>query len=394
MRFSMIKRIISVLLISVMIVSYAIIAMGTTADDLNKAKDQKTQSQKLLDDTNAAIAKLKQESTDIASYVRQLDIKSAEFDTIINDLNMLIEEKEVMIVENEALLEASRIASAEQYAAMKLRIQYMYEHESESYLAILLASKDMGDMLNKAEYVNKITSYDREMLVKYSETVKLIETTEVTLETERKELEDSKASAQSEKDALSIMLREKDLQIQILKTKSDQANAYAADLDKAIKAEEATIAAMEAEMARQAAANTGSQPKYDGGMFMWPVPASTRITSNWQDREDRSAPHNGIDIGAVPAGTSGNPIVAAYDGVVTIAEYSSSAGNWIWINHGNGLYTVYMHNSALKVKVGDVVKKGQIISLMGNTGNSTGPHLHFGVRLNGTYVNPWGYVHS
>jgi murein DD-endopeptidase MepM/ murein hydrolase activator NlpD len=124
---------------------------------------------------------------------------------------------------------------------------------------------------------------------------------------------------------------------------------------------------------------------------MWPT-TSTRITSDYGDTSDRSSAHKGVDIGAVKIGVWGDPIYAADSGQVTIATFSATAGNWIWIYHGNGLYTVYMHCSSLKVSVGDTVTKGQVIATMGSTGNSSGAHLHFGVRLNGAYVNPWNYV--
>ena len=92
------------------------------------------------------------------------------------------------------------------------------------------------------------------------------------------------------------------------------------------------------------------------------------------------------------AAPSGTPVYAAYDGDVVAADYSSTMGNYIMINHGNGLYTIYMHNSALYVKKGESVYKGQNIAAVGSTGRSTGPHLHFSVRLNGSYVSPWNYL--
>jgi murein DD-endopeptidase MepM/ murein hydrolase activator NlpD len=98
--------------------------------------------------------------------------------------------------------------------------------------------------------------------------------------------------------------------------------------------------------------------------------------------------HNGVDM-AAPAGS---PILAAYDGVVAAAAYSSSMGNYIYLNHGDGLVTIYMHASALYVSAGQTVSKGDKIAAVGTTGNSTGNHLHFGVRLNGSYVSPWNYL--
>jgi murein DD-endopeptidase MepM/ murein hydrolase activator NlpD len=98
--------------------------------------------------------------------------------------------------------------------------------------------------------------------------------------------------------------------------------------------------------------------------------------------------HSGIDIPA-PQGTK---IVAAYDGQVAWSNYSGSAGNWVGIDHGNGIYTVYMHMSKRSVQEGQMVKKGDVLGLVGSTGRSTGNHLHFAVRKNGEYVDPQKWV--
>ncbi len=127
-------------------------------------------------------------------------------------------------------------------------------------------------------------------------------------------------------------------------------------------------------------------------MFTWPAPNYTRISDDYGYRMHPILGvqqfHNGVDMAA----PSGSPILAAYDGEVVAASYSSSMGNYIMINHGDSLYSIYMHASALYVSKGDVVSKGQKIAAVGSTGRSTGPHLHFGVRLNGEYVSPWTYL--
>jgi len=394
MRIWMRKRIISVLLVFVMILPYAVIATGTTTtDDLNNAQNKKSNLEKQIEDTKAQVAQLAKDSTDIESYIKSIDLKMAQVDSSINDLNTQIDNKQVQIKENQAALEQAKIESVEQYASMKLRIQYMYEHESESYIEIMLAAKDMGDMLNKAEYINKITDYDREMLVKYANTEQTIQDTQVALQNEQTELEDSMASVEAQKSSFKLVQDAKAVELKKLSEKVSQANANATQLQNDKKKQEAEITAMEATIkAAEAAAKASGGPamNYDGGKFLWPVPNSHRITSYFGEMEDRSVSHNGLDIGAATSGVIGDKIVAAYDGVVTIATYSTSAGNWIWINHGDGLYTVYMHTSQMLVAVGAKVTKGQVIALMGNTGNSTGAHLHFGVRVDGVFVNPLG----
>jgi len=388
------KRIISVLLIFVMILPYAVIATGTTTSDLNSAQDKNSSLEKQIEETNAQIAQLAKDATDTESYIKSIDEKMGQVDSAVNALNAQIEDKQTQIKDNQESLAKAKVDSVEQYASMKLRIQYMYEHETESYIEIMLSSKDMGDMLNKAEYINKITDYDREMLVKYANTEKTIEDTQVALQNEQTELENSMASIEAQKNSLKLVQDSKAAELKKLSAQTSQANASVSQLQKDKKSQESEIAAMEAEIkkAEEAAKATGSGPavNYDGGRFLWPVPSSHRITSYFGEMEDRNVSHNGLDIGAATSGVIGDKIVAAYDGVVTIAAYSSSAGNWIWINHGDGLYTVYMHTSQMLVSVGSKVTKGQVIALMGNTGNSTGAHLHFGVRLNGVYVNPLG----
>ena len=158
-----------------------------------------------------------------------------------------------------------------------------------------------------------------------------------------------------------------------------------------IKAENEAIAALEREVAADKA-SLYSRYMYDGGMFTWPCPNYSRISDNYGMRMHPTLGvekmHNGIDLAA----PSGSPILAAYNGTVVAADYNSTMGNYIMINHGAGLYTIYMHCSALYVSKGQDVTSGTKIGAVGSTGRSTGPHLHFGVRLNGNYVSPWNYL--
>ena len=186
-----------------------------------------------------------------------------------------------------------------------------------------------------------------------------------------------------------------------LKKNTQQQKDYKAKIEADIKAQDNLIASIEAKIKAEEAnknnnsnnggSNNSGSTKYDGGAFKWPT-VSTRITSPYGDMDGRTSPHQGIDIGAVNRGVSGDPIYAAADGKVVISQFSSSAGNYIMLYHGDGLYTRYLHASSLLVGVGEYVKKGQKIALMGTTGNSDGVHLHFDVRLNGVVVNPWNYL--
>ena len=129
-----------------------------------------------------------------------------------------------------------------------------------------------------------------------------------------------------------------------------------------------------------------------GGKLTWPVPSSHLITSKFGPRNTgiagASKNHGGIDIRAA----TGTPVVAAADGTVVISKYSSTAGNYIQIDHSKNMSTQYMHNSQLLVKKGDKVKRGQVIAKSGSTGIGSGPHVHFGVIYKGNKVNPVKYV--
>ncbi|MCF6094552.1 M23 family metallopeptidase [Microaerobacter geothermalis] len=135
---------------------------------------------------------------------------------------------------------------------------------------------------------------------------------------------------------------------------------------------------------------------YKGGKLLWPAPGTTRITSGFGYRVDpftgKPAGHNGLDIGANPPGTYGSPIVAAESGVVITAAYLRGYGNTVIINHGGGIWTLYGHNQKLLVKEGQEVKRGDTIALMGSTGRSTGPHVHFTVYKNQVPVDPMPYL--
>ena len=137
---------------------------------------------------------------------------------------------------------------------------------------------------------------------------------------------------------------------------------------------------------------SGTVLTYDGGTFKFPLATYTRISDDYGNRIHPTLGieqfHNGVDF-AAPKGTA---IYAAYDGQVVAATYSNTMGNYVMIDHGGGLYTIYMHASALYVSKDDIVVRGETIAAVGSTGRSTGNHLHFSVRKDGAYTSPWNYL--
>lgn len=371
---------------------------GITSGEINDAKNEKEQKEQERKNVQEELDNYKKQSETTKEYIAKLDEAMSELDGQIYDVNNNIERLTQEIEETQINLDIAIEDADEQYKMMKLRIQYMYERNEESFLAALLQSTSMGELLNRAEYYTKISSYDRQQLERYQSTIEFIKVAKQDLEDDYAELDDLKASLEQQRTDMEYMLAEKQKEMQNLDAQIANAQNKETELASSIDALDGEIEAMEKKLAaQQAAAN--NKPSLGGdvvgtGAWLWPT-ISRRVTSDFGVIDDPirgGVPHKGVDIGARTPGVSGDPIYAVDNGVVAVAESNPSAGNWIWISHGNGLYSVYMHNSKLLVSVGQTVNKGDTIALMGTTGQSNGVHLHIAARLNGTYVNPWTYL--
>lgn len=368
-------------------------ATSSSSTSLREAQEAKAALEKELAEAQATIKELKASKGNIEDKVAELNQQLISISARITDLENQLTEKSQDIVEAQAELEAAQAQEAKQYADMKVRIQFMYENGQTSYLEALLSSRSISEFLNSAEYIAQIENYDRQKLDEYGETVATITNLEAQLEQEYEELQTLKTQVENDKAAVAALMKEKEIELagiaDDIEDAQTEADYYAAE----IQAQEEIIAAIRRAEAEKAAAGIVDSP-YSGGAFIWPCPSSTRVTSDYGNRisptSGASSNHKGIDIGA----SYGADIVAAASGTVKVATYSSSAGNYVMIDHGGGLYTVYMHASSLVVSSGQTVSAGQVIAKVGSTGISTGNHLHFGVSLNGSYVNPWGYLGS
>lgn len=361
--------------------------------EIENARELKQQMQSNLTDIKKVKEELEASKQDLAEYVVRLDGQLAAIQAKIADLKGQIEEKEEEIELTQEELEAAIEDQENQYAAMTKRIKFMYEKGDNLYMELLFSSKSFGDMLNKAEYIEMLSAYDRKMLDQYVETRELIELYKEQLEEERSFLEEAKAGVESEEASLNVLIDEKKATIERVSDDIHAEEAKIAEYEAYIKEQNETISMLEKVVAEEKAKLAEeSRLKYDGGMFKWPAPSYTAISSDYGNRPDpilgMEKFHNGVDMAA----PGGSPILAAYDGRVVAADYSASMGNYIMIDHGDGLYTIYMHAAALYVSKGSFVIKGQNIAAVGSTGRSTGNHLHFSVRLNGSYVSPWNYL--
>lgn len=380
------------------IISRAEVTSDSIKDKQNQisaAQEEREKLQAGLTDIKKMKEELEKSKDNLEAYIVQLDSNLNTVSEKIAELQTTIEEKEADIETTTAELEEALTTEQEQYEAMKVRIQFMYEKGDAYYLEAILGADSFGDILNRADYFEEIASYDRKKLEEYMLNRQMIELCKQELEQEKQVLEEAKTAQEAEQANLEELIGVKEQQITAYESDITNKEEAIKQYEEDIAAQTELISALEAAVAeekRRLMEENGDIISYDGGMFKWPAPSYTRISSDYGNRPHPTLGvvlfHNGVDMAA----PGGSKILAAYDGKVVAADYSATMGNYIMIDHGDGLYTVYMHASALYVSKGDIVVKGEHIAAVGSTGRSTGNHLHFSVRLNGSYVSPWNYL--
>lgn len=394
---------------------------ATEESNLSEAQQEKKTLENDLQKAKELIDSLKGSKEDIQSEVEKLDKQLNEISGKVKELESRLSKKRQEIVDTESALNKAKEQEKKQYRNMKKRIQFMYENGQTSYVEMLLSADSFTDFLNAVEYITQISQYDRKMLKEYQNMQVTIADTQKTLETDYASLQSLQAKVQEEKQAVAALESAKKGELNDVADDLTDAQTVAKAYEAEIQAQNEVIAQIQAAQKRAAEQQAAQQqaqaaeenqgatdaagenqntaqnttPSGNGqstGSMMWPCPSSKRVTSDYGPRTSptngASSNHKGIDIGAA----YGADIVAADGGTVLVATYSSSGGNYVIIDHGGGLCTVYMHASSLTVSAGQTVSKGQVIAKVGSTGISTGNHLHFGVTLNGVYVSPWGYV--
>lgn len=348
-----------------------------------------------LTDLQALKTQLESKRTDLKNYVAELDGSLAVIEQKVEDLKRQIADKEEEIALTETELDTAVERENDQMESMVRYIRYTYEMGTPKAIDILLTSVSFSDLLNRADYMEKVASYEHMMWQDYKNIREYVELCREQLELEWEFLEQTRVNVETEQRNLEDLIDQKTRDIISYETDINTKAAAIREVEQEIRAEEEVISALEAAIAeekRQLLENNGTVIIYDGGVFKFPLASYTRISDEYGMRIHPTLGveqfHNGVDF-ASPKGTD---IYAAYDGKVVAATYNVSMGNYVMIDHGSSLYTIYMHASALYVKEGDVVVRGETIAAVGSTGRSTGNHLHFSVRLNGEYVSPWNYL--
>ena len=385
-------------------------AMGRAAsseeirEEINALQEEAQDLAEKQDALEAQLADTLEEIEDIVTQKNVIDQQITLLQEQIRNTLAQITAQNQLIADNQDALDAAQLQLEQLRADNKARIRAMEEGGGLNYWAVIFRAESFTDLLDRVNMIREIAEADRCRIEKLAEAARTVENARLVLETEKKNQERAEQKLRAEETQLEEKRREADGLLRELISRGAEYEALLMEAEAAEQALLEEIAQKEEEFdeakyqewlatyvppAPEAGGNNGGTVNTSG----WISPlVSYTLTSPFGMRTHpitgEYKMHNGVDM-AAPEGTC---IYAAKGGQVTIAAYSSSAGNYVQIDHGGGYRSVYMHMTGYTVKPGQYVAQGQLIGYVGNTGASKGNHLHFGISLNGSYVNPMGYI--
>ena len=374
------RKIISVFIILLMISS---LSFSVFAETLNEKKEDVKSK---IEEQNQKLEYVQGEISDAVKEIEEIDDKIKDCESQIEDLKTKLAESKKNMDE---VTEKYNKVKAEYDKNEKLfqeRMVALYEAGDTTYLDVLLSSASITDFISNYYLIEQLADYDSQLLTKIESQKKELEESKSKIEEEEKKLQELKSNAIK---LTTTLKNSRTLQKSKMDKLTEEEKGIQEEINK-YKIEEANI-----ENQIKQATNDGEyQLQYTGGVMLWPVAKEgTVITSPFGTRNHPIQGvvklHSGIDIGGAGYGAK---VVAAEDGVVSFAGTLGGYGNCVIVNHGGGISTLYGHGQTLLTTVGTNVKKGDIIMEVGSTGNSTGPHLHFEVRVNNIAVNPATYL--
>jgi len=377
------------------------------ADDTAQQKASDEEYREQISDLQNEQAALQQQMKDYNNKINNIKDSKKKQQAIANSID-----EKISIIEESIAVGKEKIALTSNYITEKNieirnkekdiednlqlfrdRVKAIYMtggySDTANSLMMLLGSKSVSEFLTRTEFLNRIAEHDKQMVEELREELAVLNEEKAVLEEERAALEAEKAALEEEQASLEKELKEAKNSIHDLAQMQAEYEENYEELSAMAKQIQAELLDIYKNL------NT-SNTEYVGGEMMWPVPGYSKISSYYGWRFNNTDFHTGVDI--TGSGVHGAKVVAANTGTVVHTNYcpyngySYGYGTYLIVDHGGGITTLYAHLSDISVKKGDIVVMGQQIGKVGNTGWSTGAHLHFEVRKNGSAVNPMSYI--
>ena len=377
-----------ILIIISILILCTTLSTGSIATDISDLDKQKKEVSEELNKKNKQHEYVNEELTTALLEIQKLDDEILQYETDLNKYETQLSKLQTSIDEAIEKIDLVQEDYQTREEILRERLVEMYKAGDVTYLEVLLSSKSLTEFISSYFLMRQLVEYDN----------KLIE----QVEREKNDLEYTKAKLEKEQKEVKTIKAKKEQTTIILNNKKTLQKAHVNKLSEEEKKLQKEIIEYKKEVYRiqslisQVSGEPNLQIQYTGGDMIWPVAKEgTAITSYYEQREHPITGiihyHSGIDIGNAYFGT---PVVAALDGYVSYAGWLGGYGNCVIINHGNGVSTLYGHGQAILTTLHKEVKQGELIMEVGSTGNSTGPHLHFEIRINGYTVNPLLYVNE
>ena len=388
-------------------------------EEIQQLESEKAAYDEAAEKARAAAELIQGKIDSVSEFKRQLDADAAEATAVYEERQAALDETISRIDENEnKLVEVTAELNAK-HGVLENRVRDIYINGQISYLDVLFGAQDFGDFLTRMDLLKRVMSRDAELVAEVLQYKNEIVEVGKQLEADRRIQEELAAKAEAAKDVqlekvakqqalIDLMQNDKDVYDrqydEMIASSNEVARLIQESKYRAEAEAEAQRRQAEMEAQRQAAAEAGNlvvidegeggddyvMPATGGGGMIWPISGPITSEFGWRTHPifGNARFHSGLDIG----GDYGMSIHAAQSGVVIEAGWIGGYGNTVMIEHGGGIVTLYGHNESLAVSVGQHVNQGDVIAYCGSTGNSTGPHCHFEVRLGGEPVSPWDYL--